>query len=1157
VSLAWSQIGTSTITGRVSDASGALVPGANVTIVQKDTNFTFTTQSNAEGLYRVVSLQPGGYRVTVEASGFKKAVFDDVVLRTGDTLAVDVVMQLGQVSETIEVSSTAPLLETETSATGTVVSGNTLYELPLYQRYINSTLNLVPGMTSGGYAYGGSLGSYHLAGQRNGAIGIFEDGVNGNDQISGTETVKPLQNSVAEVKVISTVPPAEYGHSAGGVISVVKKSGTNEFHGMASWYGRTRMMQHRLFFDKFRTSDPTPTRPDGVPTFFMQPDANIGGPIVKNKTFFFFGYQRLHEKKVAQVTAVAPTAAMKAGNFNFPGVTSNVIYDPSTTRQIPVGTGNCTATSNNGNPCWTRDPFPGNIIPQNRFDPVARNILGYDPWVAPNQPGSFNSGGPVSNLLADEFAKVFFDDYNLRIDHQFSPALKIYGSYTQNNQSGFQRPINIKETAGVFDGLQGNYAPFSGRNASVGYTWVAKPSLINDSRVGYYRRRSDFEVPSFNQGWPSKLGIPNMDDTLMPSFSGGNTQRDSPESLYGLTGATPSKRVYETFSFRNDTTWINGSHAFKFGYEILKFRLNYANFARPAQFSFAGVTAGLQPNGAVVPNTGNTFAGFLTGYVSQGLFTSELTSWLPRSSINSFYFQDDWRITPTLTLNLGLRYSNESPFNTKYGAMSNFDPAGIDDVTGRTGAIIHPDEGLNQRDNNNFNPRVGLAWHPWEKWVFRGGFGMYTVDVKFPMERGNYDEYVATANQQAPPGNPTPVYQISRGPNPINFNVRPNGTSPFVGTNFGSRSVEYWDPALRNPYTMNWNFGVQYEFRPNWLLDVNYQGSGGVGLLERWQYNTFPVDYLAGNPAQQNAVFAAAQTYRPFNQFGDIRFRSNFGHSTFHSGTIKLDKRLSQGLMFSTFYTFSKAINSQDNDNDGSGVAPIQNRGLEKGRAGYDRNHRWLSVVNYELPFGAGKRWAQSGWKKWVLGGFEISWIQTFESGNPLTFSYVNSPYNYYPEFAGNRRPDVIGPIAIRDGWRDMGGDRFNQQNINSVFNGTNNGLSNFTLPGGCPQDPSGLTADQRAACNFRIGNAGRNITTGLPLLWSQVSAQKNFVISERWRAQIRWDFQNALKTYNFDPPTRNVDFRNPLTFGKVSTDPRTASLGGQPLMNLTVAIFF
>ena len=246
---ALAQIGTSTITGRVTDSTGAVVPNVAVKVIQKSTNFVSPALTNTDGIYRVLSLQPGEYRVTFEVSGFKKVIRDDVSLRTGDTMAVDAALQVGQVSDSVEVAGSAAALETETSATGAVIEGKVLYDLPLYQRFVNSTLNLVPGMTTGGYAYGGSLGNYHLAGQRAGAIGIFEDGVNGNDQQSGTETTKPILNSVAEVKVITTVPPAEYGHSAGGVISAVKKSGTNELHAMGSFYGRTRSMQHRLFFD--------------------------------------------------------------------------------------------------------------------------------------------------------------------------------------------------------------------------------------------------------------------------------------------------------------------------------------------------------------------------------------------------------------------------------------------------------------------------------------------------------------------------------------------------------------------------------------------------------------------------------------------------------------------------------------------------------------------------------------------------------------------------------------------------------------------------------------------------------------------------------------------------------------------------------------------
>jgi hypothetical protein len=1125
------QIGTSTITGRVTDSTGAVVPGVTISVVQKTTNFTFNAVTNNEGIYRVISLNPGVYQVTFEAQGFKKFVREDVELRTSDTLAVDAALQVGSISESVEVTGAPPLLETQTSATGTVMSGNVLYDMPLYQRYINSTLNLTPGITTSGFAYGGGLGNYRIAGQRASTTGIFEDGVVGNDQLSGTGTVKPIQNSVAEVKVITSVPPAEYGHTAGGVINVVKKSGTNELHGMASFYGRTRRMQHRRFFDLNKTSAPTATRPNGLPVFFMQPDANVGGPVYipkvydgRNKTFFFFGYQRLHEKKVAQFTETVPTPEMLSGNFNFPGVNANPIFNPATTRRNADGT-------------WVRDPFPGNIIPQSQFDPVARAILGYDPWVRPNQPGGFNTTGPTSNYLADEFANVFFDDYNLRMDHQFSPSFKLYGSYTSNHQSGYGRPRITRLGLLDFDHGQGNWNPFANWNTSAGYTWVVSPTVVNDSRVGYYRRKNFSEVASYNEDWAGKLGIPNVSPALFPAFG-----------VYTLNGANQSQQVNETISFRNDTTWIRGTHAYKFGYEVLRFRLNNAIIARPVSFDFNNVTSGLQPTGATRPNTGNEFAGFLTGYVSQTQVQLDLASWLPRSSIHSFYLQDDWKVLPTLTMNLGLRYSNESPFNTKYGQMSNFDPAVTDPLTGRLGAIVHPTSGLYARDNNNFNPRVGLAWNPKQRWVFRGGFGLYTIDIKFPSGRMQFDEYTAIANQQAAPGDPTPIYRVSQGPQPFQFNVLANGTSPFIGTNYGSRGAQFIDPNLRNPYSMTWNAGVQYEVKRDYLLEVTYQGSAGVALVENWQANLFPIDFGVGNPALQAQVQAASQNYRPWTHFGNVPFRSNYGHSTFHSGTVKLEKRYSDGFFFNTFYTYAKVIDSKDGDNDGGGVAPLQNRGLEKARAGYDRTHRWVSTVDYELPAGKGKRWANSGWKSWLLGGYTVSWIQTVESGNPVTFGFGGSPYNYYGTGFGGGRPDVISPPVLRDNWRDFGGNRFNSNLINPIYS-----LSHFALPGGCPQVvPAGF---DRTQCNYRIGNAGRNIGQGMPLIWSQVSAQKNFKIGERFGTQLRWDFQNALKTYNFNPAGTTVNFLNPATFAKVTGDPTTASLGGQPLMNLTLMV--
>ena len=1125
VAVAFGQIGTSTLTGRVTDTTGAVIPGVEITVVQVQTNFTFTALSNNEGLYRVQSLQPGQYRITFEAQGFRRMLRENVELRTGDTLAVDATLEIGSVSESIEVTAATQLLETETSATGAVVAGKVMYDLPFFQRYVNWSVTLVPGVMTNGNPHPNSPAGWSVAGQRGATTALFEDGVHGNAQV-GTAVIKPVLHTVAEVKVLTTTLPAEYGHSAGGVISVVKKTGTNEFHGMISEFGRSRIMQHRRFFDRDRTTNPQPGRPNGLPTYFLLPDANVSGPVYvpklydgRNKTFFVFGWQRLQEKKIQQISnSAVPTAAMKQGDFSFNGL-GNPIYDPLTTRQLPDGT-------------WTRDLFPNRQIPISRFDPVALKILELNPWAAANQAGTINANGPVGNHIADENALVIFDDFSYRIDHQFSPNFKIYGTLTENRQFEPGRPHNL--TNRDFDGSAGQTTRTNQKNASFGPTWVISPTMVNDARVGYYLRRQFRDVTSFGKNYGQILGIPNISQELMPGLGTGN--RYTADTIYGISGDGPSRLAYETLSFRNDLSLIRGTHAFKMGYEILRFRLNSTVTNRPSgQFYFDGMTAGLQPDGNPLPRTGNTFAGFLTGSVRRAVFDQELTSWLPRSSIQSVYFQDDWKFSPTLTMNLGLRYSNETPFSTKYGLMTNFDPLAVDELSGRRGAIVHPTKGLNRRDNNNLQPRIGVAWHPLKRWVFRGGLSLNTIDVKYPSARIQFEEYVAVNNQERAPGDPRPVYQISRGPDPIVYNIRSNGSAAFVGANLGARSAEQWDPELRNPYSLNWHNSIQYELSPNYLLEFSYQGSAGVGLLERWETNTFPIDIAASDPALRAEIFRVPQNYRPYSHFGSIPMRSNFGHSTFHAGTVKLDKRFSSsGLFFSTFYTFGKAIDSQDSDNDGSGVMPIQNRGLEKALAGFDRRHRYVGIMTYDLPMGQGKRFMNHGgiWDK-IIGGYTVGWVQYLETGNPLTFSFVNSPNNYFPTFAGNRRPDLVSTPHLRENWMDFGPDRFNQQNINSVID-----MNHFAYPAA-----------------FQVGNAGRNIVRGFPLRTSNISAQKNMKFGERLNLLIRWDYQNAFHTFNFNPPTTAVDFQNPRTFGKVTGDITTTSIGAQPLMHLTIAL--
>jgi hypothetical protein len=1132
----FAQVSTGTITGTVTDPQGSPIAAAKVRVVETNTNFQAQSETNSDGIYRIQSLQPGSYNVTFEASGFKTLVRQGLQLRVGDVLPVNGTLQLGQVNEQVEVTSAAPLLETETSSTSTVTEGDTLYKMPLYQRYVLNTLNISPNVTMNGYAYGGSLGGFNVSGLRSSGTTVFEDGVFGNDPVLSTGTdIKPVENSVGEVQLVTGTLPAEYGHTSGGVLTVAKKNGTNEYHGEASALGRTRSMTHRQFFNLYRTSQPQPGAPNGVPAWFMQLDGSLAGPISipkvyngKNRTFFFFGIQKLIEKKSTAYTSQTPTPDELNGDFNF-GTKGQPIYDPSTTQFV------------NGK--WTRQVIPGNTIPVSMMDPVYRKLLSYNPWAPPNSPGSLTTTGPVSNYTWESRSRTFFSDFSGRVDHQFNPNLRAYGSYTYNYTSGLQRPTSI--TVPDFDYANGIVTPFTQQNASTGFTKLFGPSALNDLRVGFYRLRNDTLVPSYNKDWAGQLGIPNDSPALFPTFSGttasGNSTAPALNTTYGLGAPSPSTGIREVWTFRDDFSKVVGTHAFKMGYEFLHFQANYSQLGQPSGiFQFDDMTARLLDNGQPVPSTGNQLAGLELGYVRQANFTQYISTWLPRDSIHSLYFQDDWKFSPTLTFNLGLRWSTESPFHTAHNQISNFSPTTVDPLTGRMGAVIHPDGGLNERDWKRFQPRIGVAWHPRERLVFRSGFGINTIDIRFPNALQQFDEYQAQVVQQQAPGNPEPLYRLSQFPGGINYPILPNDTSPYVGTNYGSRNIYWMDSHLRPGYAMNWNASLQYQLSTNDILKFTYQGSAGVDLVESWNVNVFPTSFGANDPALRAAAFAAPQNFLPYPQFGSINYMSNTGHSTYHSGTVQYQRRYSQGLVIDSYYTFSKAIDDCDNDYGVcTGVAPVENRNLNKGRAGYDRTHVFVTSFTYELPFGKGRHFLNHNkFLDYLVGGYELAWIQSIESGNPFGFSFTNSPNNYYPTSIGNRVPNLTcnGISMQQFGLGEaIGGNRFNQA------------LENPVLPVNCFAVPA----------PFTVGNAGRNIVTGPGILYSQFSAKKNFNITERVILQFRFDFQNPFHNYGFNNPTNTLDYENPQLFGKITGDQTTASFDGQPLMNLMLRLSF
>ena len=1154
VFVAFPQADTGTITGRVTDASGAAVPNAKISVVQTGTNFHFESVANSEGLYRVPSLQPGPYTVTFEAQGFKRLVEENVTLRVGDVLPVNANLQVGALTESVEVTAQSTLLETETSSTGTVTEGAQLYKLPMYQRYITATLSIVPGATNQTIGGTNGLGAFNVDGQRTSGTAVFEDGVFANDPLASNNLViKPVMNSVDEVKVITGTLPAEYGHSTSGVITTVKKSGTNEFHGAVSDYGRTRTMTHRQYFNLYTTAQPQPGNPNGVPAYFMMPDGNGGGPVVipkvyngRNKTFWYSGYSKLIEKKTQAYTSVTPTPAELQGDFTFGGV-GQPLYDPATTHQNSDGT-------------WSRTPFPTNVIPLSRFDPVSAKILSYNIWRPPNMPGSFSSTGPISNFTYDPPSRTFFEDFSERVDHQVNSNLRLYGSWTYNHENGLERPTSIQ--VGFFDGTTGYNAPATQQNSSAGATWVVSPTAFNEFRVSFFRPRNDLFVPSEGQNWSATLGIPNVNAPLMPSFSpaslGVGTYTSAPDypQLYGLTVQGATSQIRQVESLRDDFSKVHGSHAFKMGYEVLHFTDNFYQQGYPAgQYNFANTTAGLQANGQPVPNTGNTFAGFELGSVSAVNFSTYTNTWQPRSSINSVYLQDDWKFSPRLTLNLGLRWSTESPYHTAHGQESQFSPVTVDSLTGMMGAVIHPTGGLNQRDYKNFQPRIGVAYHPLDKWVFRGGFAVNTIDIRWPNQGMQFDEYQAQVVEQRANNNPLPLFQLSQGPATPVYNIQSNGTAPYVGTNYGSRNITWLDPTLHPGYVLNWNATIEYQLSANNLFKIFYAGSAGVHLVESWNINAFNTDFGASNPALQAAAFANFQAYLPYPQFGSINHMANTGHSSYHSGTIQYSKRYSKGLVLDSFYTFSKALDDCDSDyGTCTGVAPVSDRNLNKGRAGFDMRHRFVTSFSYELPVGKGRQFVnKSRLLDYLIGGYDLSWIQTIDTGNPFGFTFANSPYNYFPTNIGARVPNLVAtPTMPQFGLgNDIGPSRFNQSNEYVVIGASGGTPATYT---NCGTQTCNISAFAPPPA-FAPGNAGRNILTGPGSLYSQISAKKNFRVTERVNLQLRYDFQNPFHNFGFSPPSSSVDFKNPQLFGKITSDVATASLNGEPLMNLMLRL--
>ena len=1099
------QTGQGILTGSVTDSSGAIIAGVSVLTRNQNTGFTYNAVTNAEGIYRVPYLNAGSYQVSYEAPGFKKLVRSDIPIRSTETLRLDVSMEVGNVVESVEVSAGAQLLETETSTTGHMVSGKELVTLPTPQMKIESMMWYVSGVTS-------QSGNGHTAGGRSRAFQMTTDGVSATNPGEGTvgtaRNITTVEHNMEEIKVLTTALPAEYGHSGGGIMNISYKGGTNQFHGLAEERYVSKPMIHRAWSD--------PAVPTGTFAFHLM-SASLSGPIRRNKTFFLVGWQRHHERSGNNENTDIPSPAMLNGDFSFPQspIPADRIYDPDSLVMLPGGG-------------YSRTPFPNNQIPRNRFDPVAVKFLGLNPFRGENNRNNqtfYNSTGPHQNLSADTDKNSYRTGIDGKIDHSFSSNHKIFGRYSNARHRSMSGTWQSQLANRDLDYIEAPI-PVDQRQVVISDSWVISPTTINEVRVGWNRRKSTRFPASLGENWASTFGIPNVGPETMPIFQLANGNQ-----WYFRFPEGETVDVNENASLQNNLSMIRGRHTFKTGYELLRTALNSHLEERPSGTYRLGGT-----ELPFTPNTGHPFASFLLGSVTRADFTKAMATWLPRWWSHALYFQDDWKATRTLTLNLGLRWQTESAYQTKYGQQSQFDPTAIDPLTGRRGALLHPKGALAGRDANNFQPRIGMAYNFRPGWVFRGGFAVNTLDLWVNSLRENFEEYLATAVIEQPPGNPDIAFKLSQGPPPVQFNIQPDGSAPFIGTNYSGRSASYYDSNMRAPYVMNWNAGFQKELGSNYLLEFTYQGSAGVGLLNRWDINQIPLN-ISTDPAQLEIVRRSAQNYKPYPQFGSVLHYSNYGHSSFHSGTVKVEKRMSSGLSFTSFYTWGKAIDEASNDGTATGV-DFYNRRLEKGRAAHDVSHRWITYAIWDLPVGLGRRWLNNrSLVAKIVGNWQLAAIQTAETAIPLNFTHngrlTGGASNVY--LPGVLRPNMAPGKTYDD--IELEWDR--------------HGPCRHTVACALPWADINAFA---IPASYTPGQAGRNIINGPGMFWHQFGLSKNIPVTERIRGMLRVEFTAPFKYPFFNPPGTTVDFANPQTFGKITG--QQGGFSGLGARTMTTAIF-
>jgi hypothetical protein len=1084
------QFESATLTGTVVDPQGAAIPKATVKLTNEATNTETTTLSDDEGRYIFPGLRPGTYRITASSPGFKQFVSSGLTLQVNQAAKLDVQLSIGAVTEEVRVTTAAPVLETESASRGAVIDQTKIIELPLNGRDYNQLALLSPGVLAPTPRLQsiGFRGAFNVNGNRAFQNAFQLDGVDNTSYSNSfrglnVQVVQPSIEALQEFKIQTNAYSAEFGRSSGALINAVIRSGSNSLHGSLYEFHRNDNLDASNFFaNRAGLSKPFRLR--------NQFGGALGGPIVRNKTFFFGDYEGLRDGAGTVRFSSVPQPMWRSGMFATPIWNPHNASDTGQDFRIPAAA-NC--NDGNGN-CWR--------VPANLIDPVGRRVMDVSP-----DPNTASLTGD-NNFVNVPVNRNKTNQFDVRLDHTFTSGIALFGRYSFVDTEFVQPAPRPGLSEGSFTDTFGT-ADLRSQGIASGLVWVLNPSAVSETRFGFSKGDYFQLPPNFGSGCPEELiGLRNApsDPSIcggLPvfNFPGGNLRR------IGRTTSVPQFQTPRSYNIREAISWNSGGHALRFGGELLFVETGIRDVSSLlGNFDFTGRFTGV--NGRWENGLADLLLGFPSRYQQDSNTTFDIYQ-----NMYFLFVQDDWRITRNLTLNLGLRYEFATPTRERNFKWANFDPGTRQYIQSQSGSLL--EEALVAPDKNNFAPRIGFAWSATSKTVVRGGYGIfYNHSNRMGREGllGFNPPFIILGDRQIAGGGALKatdaIFRLQDG--------IPAGYVDIDRVNLATVARKGQDMFQRTTYVQQYNFGIQQELLPELVLDVSYVGNRGLKLPAFRNLNPATYSFNA-----QGAAVVGPRELNDLGLRGDIQFQENIGISNYNSLQTKVERRFSGGLTFIGSYTWGKALTDSvdhlSTSGAGNGVdvgifrepQNPHNRRAEYGPAEFDVTHRFVLSGVWQMPFGRGRSFG-SNWSRALdlaLGGWEFSPIFTAQTGLALTINQAQAV-----NIGGERRsrPNRISSGELSEGEQTI--DRWFDTRAFVALNAT---------PGNAGFVPNQI-----------FGNSGVGILRGPGLVNLDFNLAKDFVFTERWSAQFRAEFFNALNRANFGVPGVTIG----AGFGQITT---------------------